>query len=91
MNYSEMSDEEIDLAVQHARQGDSLWSPLQQYCNNPSDAWPIILSNKLRIQPAGEGGWFSDNLEDDANYNQSWHANPLRAAMIVYLMMKEGE
>lgn len=58
------------------------------YCNSPSDAWPIILENKITI--------FSPN---DTHDDSLWMAeldefhifsvNPLRAAMIVFLMMQE--
>lgn len=58
-------------------------------CNNPADAWPIILSNKIGINP----GTSSDKW---AAHYCNWDiaiadANPLRAAMVVFLMMKEGE
>lgn len=77
-------------------------------CNNPSDAWPIIIANKIRISPVmhmsddnGEylcnGEWEAGTLwsEDGAFYNSKYHCfsdeNPLKAAMIVYLMMKDEE
>lgn len=56
-------------------------------CNNPSDAWPIILANKICINNFCKFGWCSDSELGDYVY----HENPLRAAMIVYLMMKESE
>ena len=57
------------------------------YCNNPSDAWPIIVENGISLSAGSTGTtwnavWF---------YNQYRDKNPLRAAMIVYLMMKGGE
>ena len=69
------------------------------YCNNPSDAWPIITSNSIAIfETAVAGGdvrWVATT-----NLDKSWlgygaegfdcyHNNPLRAAMIVFLMMQE--
>ena len=58
------------------------------YCNNPSDAWPIIVENKITVFSPNcthdDGLWMAE-IDD-------WHsfcANPLRAAMIVYLMMQD--
>jgi len=61
------------------------------YCNNPSDAWPIILENRIDIQWSGHSALclgFINNNEDSIMIR---HDNPLRAAMIVFLMMKESE
>ena len=58
------------------------------YCNNPSDAWPIIMRNKISIFPTG--------LESDIWRAESYfidcvkHSNPLRAAKIVFLMMRDA-
>lgn len=57
-------------------------------CNNPADAWPIIVDNKLSIYPNAER-WGVEGPE--ANDPFHFDKNPLRAAMIVFLMMKEGE
>lgn len=63
-------------------------------CNNPSDAWPIIVDNEISV-----GVWNRDEYnpfkwcaEDKYGRCRSeWtEENPLRAAMIVYLMMKES-
>lgn len=61
-------------------------------CNNPADAWPILLEHHIAVVPfdgsmpcawpAGEG-LVSKHLTEDEN--------PLRAGMIVFLKMKEGE
>ena len=58
------------------------------YCNNPSDAWPIILKNHIWIQPdmIGDGLWHCYDRESDF---AAKHLNPLRAAMIVFLMMQD--
>ena len=60
------------------------------YCNNPSDAWPIIVDNKIWTQPdmVGDGLWHCMDCNDDIHAKDK---NPLRAAMIVYLMMKDEE
>lgn len=54
------------------------------YCNNPADAWPIIVENEISIVSDSE--WI-------ARYGSfySTSKNPLRAAMICYLMMQESE
>jgi hypothetical protein len=55
-------------------------------CNDPKSAWPIIVANRISITPyeKSDQGWFatpdSSFFVDDAN--------PLKAAMIVYLMMQ---
>ena len=65
-------------------------------CNNPADAWPIITENNISLifdnpsMPMATSncvGWYSD--EEPPIHASS--LNPLRAAMIVFLMMKEGE
>lgn len=62
----------------------------RDYCNNPADAWPIIVGNKINIRFGAEG------MSCEAQFMQyghesieQYHANPLRAAMIVFLMMRE--
>ncbi|TBM29745.1 phage protein NinX family protein [Hafnia paralvei] len=64
------------------------------YCNNPSDAWPIILSNLISLKPVklyvGGHRWFASKGDGDFGLKFA-DDNPLRAAMIVYLMMKESE
>tara|TARA_R110000851_G_C12628563_1_gene517511 strand:- start:66 stop:407 length:342 start_codon:yes stop_codon:yes gene_type:complete len=59
------------------------------YCNNPSDAWPIIVKNRISLE-------FIQSVHDGKRYCRAfislntWSSeNPLRAAMIVFLKMKE--
>lgn len=57
-----------------------------EYCNNPADAWPVIIENEIDIR----FDW--DDL--GAVTAMSIHAdaidkNPLRAAMICFLKMQE--
>lgn len=57
-------------------------------CNNPSDAWPVIIGNKIGFCTA----WNDWYAHDDRKYcNFISDKNPLHAAMIVFLMMKDGE
>lgn len=58
-------------------------------CNNPADAWPIILSNKIGINPAtASDKWAAHYCNWDIAVADE---NPLRAAMIVFLMMQESK
>lgn len=63
---------------------------LHDYCNNPSDAWPIITRSMISIRPVGNDGqlWEASGMDGmKADYDK----NPLRAAMVVFLMMKEAK
>ena len=64
------------------------------FCNNPADAWPILLGNKITIAaplPQHEY-WTAEKRDTDGGLlNFYVGANPLRCAMIVFLMMKGGE
>ncbi|WP_145585557.1 phage protein NinX family protein [Yersinia rochesterensis] len=82
-------------------QEDSLEFGILNYCKNPEQAWPIIAENKISLNwseiekewcahVAGvmtEGCWCWD--DDPAHHHDD--SNPLRAAMIVFLMMKDRE
>lgn len=64
-------------------------------CNNPADAWPIIVENSISLildkpsSPMATSncvGWYSDEEPPIHASNQ----NPLRAAMTVFLHMQES-
>lgn len=61
-------------------------------CNNPSDAWPIIIENKISILSDCVDGYVAvQDLCLGNDYTFSHYAEnkkPLRAAMIVFLMMQ---
>lgn len=70
-------------------------------CNNPADAWQIIVGSRISLSPFDdfkEGGDYiaakykptRDNSKP-AEVEFFCCDKPLRAAMIVYLMMREGE
>ncbi|EOC1305564.1 DUF2591 domain-containing protein [Cronobacter turicensis] len=73
----------------------------KDYCNNPSDAWPIMTENKISVMwMTAEKqwcAWANGNLEEGCwewSYcPDEYHHddNPLRAAMIVFLMMQESQ
>ncbi|AKA61205.1 hypothetical protein [Pseudoalteromonas phage H103] len=110
MNYESMSDFEINKAVANklglfvaavAQDGIIVngKSLSVDYCNNPSDAWPIITDNKISIMN-DESTWeasidFDGDLTlhgtDEILTKYYDHENPLRATMIVFLMMSESK
>lgn len=55
------------------------------YCNNPSDAWPIIFQNEISLVVVDDDTWVA---RVGGVYDES--STPLRSAMIVYLMMKDA-
>lgn len=64
---------------------------IPDYCNNPADAWPIIIEHHIAVVPYRHTlpqawptafGVISKFTTEDKN--------PLRAAMIVFLMMQES-
>ena len=64
-------------------------------CNNPADAWPIIIGNRIALHPLHPvyvNEWRA-SAEDDCGFigYSSSNASPLRAAMIVFLMVKDAE
>ncbi|MEX9651775.1 phage protein NinX family protein [Providencia rettgeri] len=58
-------------------------------CNNPADAMPIIIENKIGLSPMYHSNkWTADCLDYDF---MSVNKNPCRGAMEVFLMMKDAE
>ena len=96
MNYEELSDFEINKLVVAMFLGvepRSTWIPalIPDYCNDPEHAWPIIVENKIDIEfpheETNQVGFASNHLlgiVEEIMPNE----NPLRAAMIVYLMIQ---
>lgn len=70
---------------------------VHDYCNNPADAWPIIESNRITI--INDKDCFPRATNDshafiNEQYDECLHAldrNPLRAAMIVFLMIQDAK
>ncbi len=63
-------------------------------CNDPSDAWPIIVGSKITISPQSNGDeWEACAvMNDELRFEfEVWDKNPLRAAMICFLKMKNSE
>jgi len=57
-------------------------------CNNESDAWPIIFNHDIGLRRQSNG--VRSCSQPGGKYPQ-YSESPLRAAMICYLMMQEGE
>ena len=92
MNYDEMTDAEIDKAVQHVIQGKQLWAPLLEYCNNWSHSGPIIAEYRFTMLPLKNSrdwivsdGWMMNPRHEHKD------ENPRRAEMIVFLKMKASD
>ena len=68
---------------------------VKDYCNNPSDAWPIMKESLIGATPDEDGvtmHFYGDwTAMAHCKNLQFTDKNPLRAAMIVYLMMKDEE
>lgn len=101
--YDEMSDAQIDYLVKGIKYGHNdkdinrlFHGGRMNFCNNPNDAWPIIFDNKISIEFDADG--LADSPAQWANARSlmtddvcMYQVNPLRAAMIVFLMMKEDK
>lgn len=65
------------------------------YCNNWADAGPVILENKIGIETTAlSSEWMARTRSTNMSnmmFRCSKHKNPLRAAMIVFLMMKDAD
>lgn len=82
--YYELGGEAITV-----RRGQALLNEQFNPCNDPSDAWPIIIENKITIMAASvDDKWMAQAF----NYSiADIGTRPLRSAMIVFLMMKDAE
>lgn len=100
MDYSKMSDFEINRAVSMAMLSKSenpsaKYVAINDYCNNAADAWPIITKHLICLaadvfaEPQDGGVWVASPAYGWAK-ERVRHDNPLRAAMLVFLMM-QGE
>ncbi|MBL7390669.1 DUF2591 family protein [Escherichia coli] len=59
----------------------------KDYCSDPADAWPIIESNKISLTYHPSRDEWSAVFNSE---NIAMHGSPLRAAMIVFLMMQDA-
>jgi len=86
MNYQEMSDEQIEFAV-----SDALGIPRgDKWCSDWAVSGPIISRKEISIIfHWNDAGIHGAVPKFPARYYED--SNPLRAAMIVFLMMEGGE
>ncbi|EMC4267765.1 phage protein NinX family protein [Cronobacter sakazakii] len=90
MDYSQLSDFEINNLVDGHIYTDVSEAPDTDYCNNPADAWPIIVGSKINIRFGAEGmPCEAQFMQYGCESVECYHNNPLRAAMITFLMMQE--
>ena len=110
MDYSQLSDQEINMLVAKIQHPDKTFKESKtrppsvvllnhinmwiDYCNNPVDAWPIILKNCISLvwdcaEDASSDWWNAFDQFDDCRVQ--YQSNPLRAAMIVFLMMQDAK
>lgn len=64
----------------------------KNYCNSWADAGPIIQQNAISVgvrRPGESNEWIASAFLDVFPAVRYRHSNPLRAAMIVFLMMQE--
>ncbi|MCQ6309748.1 MULTISPECIES: phage protein NinX family protein [Citrobacter] len=60
-------------------------------CNNPADAWTIIVEHKINIEwHEWKNSEWMPYVLNNATTKSCYGTNPLRAAMIVFLMMQES-
>ena len=103
-----LTDDEIDEKVSILRGVTDIQVKLRkmtsgrgyEYCNNISDAWPIIDENEISLfrdvstndvwEAIGKAWYTVHGIRSRVNAD-SISKNPLRAAMIVYLLMNEGK
>lgn len=103
-DYGKMSDFEINKAVATAlgmdvsgatEENNMMYDYVRDVCNNPSDAWPIMKESLIGVTPDEDGvtmHFYGDwTAMAHCKNLQFTDKNPLRAAMIVYLMMKDEE
>ncbi|MEY0281234.1 phage protein NinX family protein [Providencia rettgeri] len=64
-------------------------------CKNPADAMPIIIDNNISLRaPTITDRWKAEFIDEYGNYvgyRRAMNKNPLRAAMELFLLMKDAE
>lgn len=96
IKWSEENDSEVNhsIALLTGEEPEK-WYPYggvkgKDYCNNPSDAWPIICANNISLsatETPDKTSWSAHIISEQG----LWHADshrPLRAAMVCFLRSK---
>ncbi|MFV8942371.1 phage protein NinX family protein [Moellerella wisconsensis] len=64
-------------------------------CNNPADAMPITIENNISLRaPTITDRWKAEFIDEYGNYvgyRRALNKNPLRAAMELFLLIKDAE
>lgn len=84
----------IDCAdgVYHVVEMGGCRTDLREYCENPSHSWPIILQNKICIHNNLNGSSYACTFDNHGYVKHEFYCDDtLRAAMIVFLMIKSGK
>lgn len=105
MDYSALQDKEINIKVGEIQGWNAFYlhqdksvtfrddkgriKGRKNYCNNPADAFHIIEANRISLRNRYEGDWKAENEWGESHFHVA--CNPLRAAMVVFLMMQEGK
>ncbi|NHV08300.1 DUF2591 domain-containing protein [Cronobacter turicensis] len=68
----------------------------KDYCNDPGAAWPIISKHRISIEFDGDNSTeppttWCHTTSLDRTIGTQYQKNPLRAAMITFLMMQESQ
>jgi len=91
---------ESGLCFYHCGLDGSDWVDFQiiDYCNSPSDMMPLVFEAGISLHnESDDDGVFycahnsSDFRHSEYGKHRAWHSNPLRAAAIVYLLIKGGK
>ena len=73
------------------------WLPVTYFdpCNNPNDAFPIIVDNGISlVWMDAKVSYYEAHGINEEIWDEDWHSqhpNALRAAMICFLKMKDAE
>jgi len=103
VQYQSMRNDGRVLVVVKLERGVEHYYRIPNYCNNWADAGPVIYNNEISVIKCTNyaDDWCAEKITDisDDDFNM-FHCqssfsfndkNPLRAAMIVFLMMKDAE
>lgn len=104
MNYAEMSDFEINKLVGSATCEATVSEPVFNQvirnsngkefnpCNSWADAGPIIEKNRISIEFDGDDtAQWCHTISCEGLYGIEYQSNPLRAAMITFLLIQESK
>lgn len=95
VQYQSMRNDGRVLVVVKIDCGVERYYRVPDYCNSWDDAGPVILENKIGIETTSSScEWVARTCSTNMSsmmFRCGKHKNPLRAAMIVFLMMKDAE